>query len=282
MARAEELQNASPDDFWARFAAVMGGPDGLMTYRYLGTHPNLDGTDTAVMPIRRDMRSPAGGLMAAPLSISVADAGGMKADAGGVPAPVTHTIHVLDAGVGVSRIQVKIHRLHTGRTIDFSQGEIVDADHPERLLAISTRTAVNVGAAPPGYAYVEPGESLPDSPDLPPLHQAFGATRRADGCWQLPELTQRIGSTSGSLHHGPIQVAMEATALEVAAEQGGTDRLQIEDWSVMYLQRGKIGPFVVRGEALPAADRVGVRLSLTDEGNADRPVASAVAVYRRV
>jgi acyl-coenzyme A thioesterase PaaI-like protein len=74
---------------------------------------------------------------------------------------------------------------------------------------------------------------------------------------------------------------MEATALEVAAEQAGTDRLQIEDWSVMYLQRGKIGPFVVRGEALPATDRVGVRVSLTDEGNADRPVASAVAVYRR-
>ena len=49
MARAEELQNASAVDFWERFEAVMGGPDGLMTYRYLGTQadPDSDGQGVA-------------------------------------------------------------------------------------------------------------------------------------------------------------------------------------------------------------------------------------------
>jgi hypothetical protein len=281
MARAEELQHATPDEFWARFAAVMGGPDGLMTYRYLGTRPNLEDVGTALMPLRRDMRNPAGGLLAAPLSISLADAGGVKSDAGGVPAPVTSTVHVLDAGAGVTRVQVRTTGLHHGRTIGFSQGEVVDADHPDRILAVTTGTGVNVGEAPPGYAFVEPGESVPDSPELPPLHEAFGATRRADGCWQLPELSQRIGSTSGSLHLGPIQVVMEAAAMELAAEAAGSDQLQIEDWSVMYMQRGKVGPFVVSGQVLPARDRFAVRLSLRDEGNADRVVTSALAVFRR-
>jgi acyl-coenzyme A thioesterase PaaI-like protein len=281
MSRAEELQHAAPEEFWARFAAVMGGPDGLMTYRYLGTRPNLDDVGTAVMPLRRDMRNPAGGLLAAPLSISLADAGGVKSDAGGVPAPVTSTTHLLDTGEGVSRVHVRTSGLHQGRTIGFSHGEVVDADDPGRILAVTTGTGVNVGEAPPGYAFVEPGESLPDSPDLPPLHEAFGATRRSDGCWQLPELSQRIGSTSGSLHLGPIQVVMEAAAMELAAQAAGTDQLQIEDWSVMYMQRGKIGPFVVTGRAVPARDRFAVRLSLRDEGNADRVVTSALAVFRR-
>jgi hypothetical protein len=74
---------------------------------------------------------------------------------------------------------------------------------------------------------------------------------------------------------------MEAAAMELAAESAGSDQLQIEDWSVMYMQRGKIGPFVVSGQALPARDRFAVRLSLRDEGNADRVVTSALAVFRR-
>ena len=270
MARAEELQHATPEEFWARFAEVMGGPDGLMTYRYLGTRPNLDGTDTALMPLRRDMRNAAGGLLAAPLSISVADAGGLVSDRDGVPAPVLSAVHIVDAGAGVERIRVHTGNIHHGRTMGFGQGEVVDAADPDRVLAYTTGISVNVGEAPPGYAYVEPGETVPDSPELPPIHEAFGGQRRPDGRWQLPELSQRIGSTSGSLHHGAIQVLMEATAMDLAHEVAGTDQLQMEDWSVMYLQRGKIGPFVASGKATEGRDRVSVRVTLQDEGN-NRP-----------
>jgi hypothetical protein len=76
MARAEELQNASAESFWGRFEAVMGGPDGLMTYRYLGTQADVaTGGREGGMKIRRDMRYPDGSLMAAPLSIVTGNLG---------------------------------------------------------------------------------------------------------------------------------------------------------------------------------------------------------------
>ncbi len=282
MTRAEELQHSTTEEFWARFAAVMGGPDGLMTYRYLGSRADPEEEDTSLMPLRRDMRNPAGGLMAAPIAIAIADAGGMKSDAGGVPAPITSAVHLLDAGNGVTTVKARAFSIHRGRSVGFTQGELVDADQPERILAITTGTGVNLGEAPPGYAYVDPGPRIPDSPNLPPLHEAFGATRRPDGQWELPELSQSIGSTSGSLHHGPIQVTLEAAAMELATEAAGTDQLQIEDWSVMYMQRGKIGPFVVSGRAVPGHDRVGVHLALHDAGNGDRLTTTALGVFHRV
>jgi hypothetical protein len=94
MSRAEELQNATADEFWDRFKEVMGGPDGLMTYRYLGTQADLSVSEGGAsrMTIRRDMRNPAGGLMAPPLSIAIANAAGVKGDATGVAAPVSTSV----------------------------------------------------------------------------------------------------------------------------------------------------------------------------------------------
>ena len=282
MSRAEELQNATADEFWDRFKEVMGGPDGLMTYRYLGTQADLSVSEGGAsrMTIRRDMRNPAGGLTAAPLSIAIADAAGVQGDATGVPAPVSTSVHVLDPGADVAAVRVHSWGLHSGRTLGFSQAEVVDADHPERVVAVTRGMGVRVGDAPPGYAYVDPGPGMPDSPHLPPLHEAFGARRRHDGRWELPELTQRIGSTSGSLHHGPIQVVLEAAAFELASRGAGTDRIQIEDWSVMYLQRGKIGPFVVDGDFVTGpTGRIACRMSLRDEGVDGRMVSSALAIF---
>jgi acyl-coenzyme A thioesterase PaaI-like protein len=48
----------------------------------------------------------------------------------------------------------------------------------------------------------------------------------------------------------------------------------------MFLARGKVGPFRVEGEAVRGVgDRVGVRLTLHDEGNDDRAVTSGSAVF---
>jgi hypothetical protein len=57
----------------------------------------------------------------------------------------------------------------------------------------------------------------------------------------------------------------------------------METWHVMFLARGKIGPFRVEGEALRGDEgKVGARLTLHDEGNEDRAVTSASAVFRIV
>jgi acyl-coenzyme A thioesterase PaaI-like protein len=282
MTAAEELQHAPADEFWERFNAVMGGPDGLMTYRYLGTRADVGGAgpSTGGMRIRRDMRNSAGGLLAAPLSIALADAGGVVGDAAGVPAPVSGTVHILDAGQGVNAVTVRGFGLHSGRTLGFSHAEVLDADDPSRVIAVTSGMSVNLGSAPPGYVYVDPGPGVPDSPQLPPLHEAFGARRHPGGGWQLPELTQKLGSTSGSLHHGPIQIVLEAAALELAIQTIGTDQLQIQEWSVMFLQRGTTGPFVTDGEVLTGRlGRVACRMSLRDEGNENRLISSALAVF---
>ncbi|HVA07263.1 MAG TPA: hypothetical protein VNG12_11040 [Acidimicrobiales bacterium] len=284
MAKADELQNAPAEEFWERFEAVMSGPDGLMTYRYLGTQadPRQEGGD-GVMTIRRDMRNAAGGLMAAPLSIALADVNGIRGDAAGVPAPVMSSVHMVDGGLDVGAVRVHCDGAgHAGRTLSFSgTSVVVDAAMPDRVLAVTEGMGVQLASAPPGYRYVDPGPGVPDSPELPPLHVAFGATR-IDGGWKLPELTQQIGSTSGSLHHGPIQIVLEAAAGELVGQKAGTDRLQIEDWTVSYVSRGKLGPFGTSGTVVEGQlGRFVARMRLVDEGNHGRLVATALAVFRR-
>jgi len=139
---------------------------------------------------------------------------------------------------------------------------------------------VKLGAAPPGFQPVDPGPAIEDGPSLPPLHTVFGAYRRADGIWELPELTARTASTSGSLHIGPIHIILEAAATDLVAQMAGTDAVQIEDWSVDFVSRGTHGPFIVDGVVAGRKGGTG-RLStgLRDQGRDSRIVASAVAIF---
>jgi acyl-coenzyme A thioesterase PaaI-like protein len=99
----------------------------------------------------------------------------------------------------------------------------------------------------------------------------------------LPELVAELASPDAALHIGPQHVLLETAAIDLAAGLVGTDRLQMQSWHVMFLARGKAGPFRVDGEAVRGAgSRVGVRLSLHDEGQHDRMVTSASAVFEIV
>jgi hypothetical protein len=119
-----------------------------------------------------------------------------------------------------------------------------------------------------------------DSPDLPPLWKVFGAFRRGDGHWALPELSVELASPDAALHIGPQHVVLETAAVDAAAELVGTDKLQMQSWHVMFLARGKVGPFRVDSEAARGPnDRVGVRMVLHDEGNQGRAVTSASALF---
>jgi hypothetical protein len=119
-----------------------------------------------------------------------------------------------------------------------------------------------------------------DSPDLPPLWQVFGASRRDDGHWALPELSVELASPDAALHIGPQHVVLETAATDAAAALAGTDQLQMQSWHVMFLARGKVGPFRVDSEAARGpGGRVGVRMVLHDEGNQDRAVTSATALF---
>lgn len=259
---------------------------GLLSYRYIGRSYGSMNTGPAdnTVTLRRDMRNAAGGLLVAPLSLSSPE-GDVGSDLVAVPNPVVHCCQILDDARDVARIEVvESEVLKLGARMGYSRSKIVDADDHGRVIALTEGQGVRIGTPPEGLERMpEDRLEIVDSPDLPPLWEVFGAARRDDGHWALPELAVELASPDAALHIGPQHVVLETAAVDLAAERVGTDRLQMQAWHVMFMARGKVGPFRVDGEAVPGADeRVGVRLTLHDEGQDDRPVTSASAVLRIV
>jgi hypothetical protein len=254
----------------------------LLSYRYLGrNHANLNsGPADPTMKLRHDMRNASGGIMAAPLCIAAPEGGGIS-DEFAVPNPVIHSLQILDEARGVSRIEVVPEVLKLGQRMGFSRSLIVDADNRDRVIALASGQGVSLGEVPPGFEKMEEEKIVvEDSPDLPPLYKVFGASRRDDGHWVLPELAIEMASPDAALHLGPQHIVLETAATDLAAEHVDSNRVQIENWHVMFLARGKVGPFRVEGEVFDGAGRIGVRLVMHDEGNGDRSVTAASAVFR--
>jgi hypothetical protein len=259
---------------------------GLLSYRYIGrNHSSMNiGPEDNTVVLRRDMRNATGGLLVAPISISSPE-GNVGSDLEAVPNPVIHSCQILDDARDVKRIEVvESEVLKRGTRMGYSRSKIVDADDRDRVIAFTEGQGVSIGTPPEGLGRMaEDKLEIVDSPDLPPLWEVFGASRRKDGHWVVPELAAELASPDAALHIGPQHVVLETAAIDLAAELVGTDKLQMETWHVMFMARGKIGPFRVDGEAVRGAGgKAGVRMLLIDEGNEDRAVTSASAVFRIV
>jgi hypothetical protein len=260
---------------------------GLLSYRYIGRNHssmNLGETDDTVT-IRRDMRNDAGGLMVAPLAISSPE--GCQTDMVAVPNPVIASVQIIDPGYDVKRIEIVGSGIvHQGRTMGYGRCKIVDADNPNRVIAFNEGQGAIIGVPPEGLGRMDVSGTelvIEDSPDLPPLWKAFGASKRDDGHWVLPALNAELASPDAALHIGPQHVVLETAATDLAADVAGTRKLQMISWHVMFMSRGKVGPFRVEGTAHMCRSeggpgRVGVRMLLHDEGNADKAVTSAAAI----
>ena len=98
--------------------------------------------------------------MAAPLAIAAPETGGWR-DRDVVPAPVAYGLHIVDDARDVSEIRVSRLTVRQGRKMGFSRSEIVDAAHPERVIAITTGIGVALGEAPPAF---RPIDLPPDTP----------------------------------------------------------------------------------------------------------------------
>ena len=255
---------------------------GLLSYRYIGRRydsMDLGAEGDNTVALRHDFRNSTGGLMVAPLAISSPEGGG-RSDLEAVPNPVIHSAFILDPGHDVRRIEVRSETLKVGRQMGFSRSRLVDADNPSRVIALTEGQGISIGEVPEGLGKMpEQPLVIVDSPDLPPLWEVFGAFRREDGHWVLPELAVELASPDAALHIGPQHVVLETAAMDLAAELVGTDRLQLRAWHVMFLARGKLGPFRVDGEAMRGVDgQVAVQLLIVDEGAA-RPVSSGSALF---
>jgi len=257
---------------------------GLLSYRYIGRNHssmNIGDTDDTVV-IRRDMRNEAGGIMVAPLAIASPE--GCQTDMVAVPNPVIASVQIVDPGYDVKRVEiVDSGNVHQGRMMGYGRCKIVDADNPDRVIAFNEGQGAIIGIPPEGLGKMDVSGTelvIEDSADLPPLWQAFGASKRPDGHWQLPALNEELASPDAALHIGPQHVALETAAIDLAAEAVGTRKLQVVSWHVMFMSRGKVGPFRVDGTAhVGGSGKVGVRMLLHDEGNADKAVTSAAAIF---
>jgi hypothetical protein len=257
---------------------------GLLSYRYIGrNHSSMNlGPEDNTVRIRHDMRNEAGGVMAAPLAIASPE--GSQTDLVAVPNPVIASVQILDPAVDVDTFEVLGSGvIHQGRTMGYGRCLIVDAGNHQRVIAFIEGQGASIGTPPEGLERMDVEEAqlvIEDSADLPPLWQVFGALQRDDGHWILPELRAEFASPDAALHIGPQHVVLEAAAVDLAAERAGTRRLQVESWHVMFLARGKVGPFRVEGTAYRTGDGpVGVRMLIHDEGNGDRAITSAAAVF---
>jgi hypothetical protein len=257
---------------------------GLLSYRYIGRNHssmNLGDSDDTVV-IRRDMRNEAGGIMVAPLAIASPE--GCQTDMVAVPNPVIASVQIVDPGYDVKRVEiVESGNVHQGRMMGYGRCKIVDADNPDRVIAFNEGQGAIIGIPPEGLGRMDVSGAelvIEDSPELPPLWQAFGASKRTNGSWQLPALNEELASPDAALHIGPQHVVLETAAIDLAADAVGTRKLQMVSWHVMFMSRGKVGPFRVEGTAhVGGAGKVGVRMLLHDEGNAEKAVTSAAAIF---
>jgi hypothetical protein len=276
----EDIRNTSEEQYWEELRRRWTS---LLSYRYLGrNHGSLNaGPIDNTMRLRHDMRNPAGGIAAAPICIASPEGGGLADDVA-VPNPVIQSLQILDDARDVARIEVVSEVLKQGRQMGFSRSRIVDADNPARVIAITEGEGISLGGTPEGFQKMEEAKlEIDDSPSLPPLWKVFGASRRDDGHWSLPELRLELASPDAALHLGPQHILLEAAATDLASEVAGSDLLQVESWHVMFLARGKTGPFRVDGEAIGGSNgRVGVRLVIVDEGHENRSITSGSAVFR--
>jgi len=260
-----------------------------MSYRYIGRQfSSMNKTDDDTVTLRHDMRNAAGGILSQIFSIS-APGGGGPSDLEVVPNPVIHSLQILDNGNDVQRIEVVNARaLKVGSRMYFGRATIVDADDHSRVLALIEGQGASIGAVPDHIKGDQlfdddPIEHVVDSPELPPIWQVFGGSKRADGHWALGELQAEFASPDAALHVGPQFVIHETAAIDLASELAGTDLLQPESDHFMFLARGKVGPFRIDGKAARGTEvsgRVGVQLTLHDEGNGDRAISAATLMFR--
>ena len=160
---------------------------------------------------------------------------------------------------------------------------MVDAANPSRVIAVSTGVGLSLGPQPEGYTKADNDPiDVTDSPDMPRLTEVFGVERVEAGVWEIAGLTAENASPDAALHLGPQHIALEAAASELAETTAGT-QVQIEDWYVMFVNRGKTGPFRTRGEVFAGADgAIGTRVDLIDIGNDARVVSTCAARFRVV
>ena len=101
------------------------------------------------------------------------------------------------------------------------------------------------------------------------------------GKWMLPTLSAEVASPDAALHVGPQFVLLETAASSQIGELLGTAALQAISSHIMFVARGKIGPFRFESEAVGGAgDTAAARTLVYDEGAGDKLITTATHMFR--
>jgi acyl-coenzyme A thioesterase PaaI-like protein len=94
-------------------------------------------------------------------------------------------------------------------------------------------------------------------------------------------LSSEVASPDAALHLGPQFVLLETAAFDAVAGAAGTDQVQAISSHVMFLARGKVGPFRSDAEVVVGSDgATAVRMILHDEGDGDKAVTAGSYQFR--
>lgn len=263
----------SPNGIWASSVAE------LISYRHLGCTSQQIDRDHAVgtMRLRRDMRS-SGGLLTAPVTIAMLDTAGICIDRVYFLGLTHIEIQLLDPAADVHTLRVQGTVVRWARTQLFTEATFVSDDDPTRVIGVGVADWAVIAPTPDGFVYTDPARAEEvDESQLPPLPLAYDATP-IDGGYEITALSSRIGGVA--LHHGPLLVTLEATALDLAAA-AGAGSLAVEHASVRIVKAGTAGPFRTSGTIVRDGASVLVRTELVDLGNSNIVVAVAHHRLRR-
>ncbi len=269
----------SPYGVWA---PAMGE---LVSYRHLGCSSVMADPDHAIgrMVLRPDLRIPRalggpesggpGGLQSAPLAIAMLDTAGICIDRV-YHLGLTHIeVQIVDPAHDVKVVHVLGRVVRWARTQVFTEATFVDTDDHDRVLGIGTADWAVISPTPPGFEYTDParagGGTSGSDGAFPPLALAYDAIPISGG-YEIAGLSTRVGTDT--LHHGPILVALEATAIDLAgaAGAGSAGAVTVESASVRIVKAGRSGPFRTSGTVLTGGPGRGQARSDTARSDAGR------------
>jgi len=268
---------ADPFGEWAGSKGV------LMSYAYLASAPRaIDRTHAEnLLHLRRDLRTPAGGMLGAPLAIAMLDAAGVNVDPVNILALTQVNITVIDHGGHIDDVYVAGRVATAARSQIFTEASFYDSGDRQMLVGLGSANWSVICPTPEGFVYPEPGDGVDETSDLPPLWEAYTGRKRTDGLLEIPGLRPEIGAER--LHHGPMLVVSEAAALAAGAAALGSDMLCVDQLTATIVAPGRVGPFVAVPVSVGASEAVAAcRVELRDSGHGDRVVAATVVRMRRV
>lgn len=268
---------ADPFGEWA------SSKDVLMSYRYLASAPRpVDRTHAEnLLRIRRDLRTPGGAMLAAPLAIAMLDAAGVNVDPVNILALTQVNVTVIDHGRRIDDAFLAARVATEARSQIFTEVAIYDDGDRNRLVGLGSANWSVICPTPEGFVYPEPGEGIDEAGDVPPLWQAYTGRRRDDGLLEIPGLRPEIGAER--LHHGPMLVVTEAAAIDAASHALGTDDIGVDQLAMTIVAPGRVGPFVAVPVSVGTSeDGAACRIELRDAGRNDRVVATTVTRLRPV